>query len=82
MKKLYTMTDSLFSKIEPYIVLEEKRKLLENKKEAIELVLFKFNPNTISKDSLILLGFESKAAETMIKFRTMNSGFNNKEELK
>jgi competence protein ComEA len=44
--------------------------------------LFGFNPNTISIDSLLLLGLKPKTAEIFIKFRKATGGFKNKEELK
>ncbi|MEN8826771.1 MAG: helix-hairpin-helix domain-containing protein [Flavobacteriales bacterium] len=43
---------------------------------------FLFDPNTISKDSLMLLGFSSKQAWNLINFRTKVKAFTSKKELK
>lgn len=85
LKKLYAMTDSLYLTIEPYILLAENKyppKTKEEKGVDVEQSLFVFNPNTVSKDSLLLLGFKEKTAETFIKFRKATEGFKTKEELK
>ena len=84
--KLYSMTDSLYKVIEPFILLEkeisQRDSLLKNKDEDLKPRLFIFNPNDITKDSLVLLGFTSKSAQTLINFRESINGFKSKEELK
>ncbi len=86
MKKLYAMTDSLYQVIEPYILFTENETAINAKKfdkrSLGDKELFSFNPNTISKDSLVLIGFKPKTAAILIKFRKSTGGFKSKEELK
>lgn len=44
--------------------------------------VFSFDPNTISKDSLILLGLSPKVAQTIINYRNKVGAFNAKTDLK
>jgi competence protein ComEA len=44
--------------------------------------VFSFNPNTISFDSLLLLGFDRKAAATLVKYRQKGGTINSLEKLK
>ena len=52
----------------------------EEAKEA-EVQAFYFDPNTISKDSLILLGLSSKTAQTILNYRKKVGRFSQKEDL-
>lgn len=42
--------------------------------------LFEFNPNTIATDSLCLLGFSEKQAQSIIKYRNKGGKFRKKED--
>jgi DNA uptake protein ComE-like DNA-binding protein len=44
--------------------------------------LFVFDPNTVSKEQLIELGFKEKTANTFINYRNKGAHFNKKEDLK
>lgn len=44
--------------------------------------LFAFNPNTVSYEQLIKLGFKEKTAKTFLKFRAKGFVFKQKEDLK
>lgn len=44
--------------------------------------LFVFNPNTVTKEQLVKLGFKEKTANTFIKYRNKGAHFNKKEDLK
>ena len=44
--------------------------------------LFAFNPNTISKDSLILLGLSAGTAQTILNYRSKGGQFFEKDDLK
>lgn len=44
--------------------------------------LFVFDPNTVGKEQLILLGFKEKTAATFIKYRSKGAKFKNKEDIK
>lgn len=51
--------------------------------EEIETIsYFKFNPNTVSKKELKLLGFDGKTANILINFRNKGGKFYKKEDLK
>jgi len=43
---------------------------------------FVFNPNTVSEEQLIQLGFEKKTAHTFINYRNKGAHFNKKEDIK
>ena len=44
--------------------------------------LFSFNPNTISKDSLVLLGFSPKQAQSILNYRSKGGSFRKVEDFK
>lgn len=44
--------------------------------------LFVFNPNTVSKEQLVKLGFKEKTANTFINYRNKGAHFNKKEDVK
>ncbi len=48
--------------------------------ENMDGTVFKFNPNTISADSLCLLGFSDKQAASIIKYRQKGGIFRKKED--
>lgn len=52
-----------------------------NKKNK-QLELFVFNPNTVTKEQLIKLGFKEKTAGTLINYRNKGGKFYKKEDLK
>lgn len=47
-----------------------------------DLTLFVFNPNTITKEQLIKLGFKEKTANTFINYRNKGGQFRKKEDIK
>jgi competence protein ComEA len=60
-----------------------KNKYSKNYNEKInKSQLFVFNPNTVSLQELIKLGFREKTANTYIKFRSRGFKFKQKEDLK
>ena len=44
--------------------------------------LFVFNPNTVTKEQLLKLGFSAKTANTFINYRTKGAQFRKKEDVK
>lgn len=56
--------------------LQNQRRFNSNEK------LFAFNPNTVSFEQLIKLGFKEKTAKTFIKFRSKGFVFKQKDDLK
>ncbi len=57
----------------------EKGAALE-KGPALEVERFPFNPNSISKDSLQLLGFSPKQAQTILNYRSKGGKFHKKRD--
>lgn len=63
--------------------LDSLSELLENKEYyGLTTQLFEFNPNTISKDSLLLIGFPEYLAERLIKYRSKGGRFYTKADVK
>jgi len=81
-RKIYSIRTRQYQIVKPYIYIlsSEKPNLAENKVKPTEYQVFKFNPNEISKDSLLLLGFDSKTASILLNFRKKYP-FNKKEDL-
>ncbi len=48
--------------------------------EKVHRELFSFNPNTITEDSLVLLGFSQRQASSIIKYRTKGGKFRVKRD--
>jgi competence ComEA-like helix-hairpin-helix protein len=57
-------------------------KKIKKKESSTKNVFFVFDPNTISQQDAIELGFSKKTAETLIKFREKGGKFSEKEDLK
>lgn len=51
------------------------------KNENQENSFFKFDPNTVSYDEMLRLGFEAKTASILLKFRSKGAKFRNKKDL-
>lgn len=63
-------------------VIAKMEKAQLDKKKSNQAHKFLFNPNTLSKDSLMLLGFSSKQAWNLINFRNKVKPFQSKKELR
>lgn len=81
-RKIYSIRTRQYQIVKPYIrILSTKKPPLDKTKDKPnEYEIFKFNPNEISKDSLLLLGFSKKTASILLKFRAKYP-FNKKEDL-
>lgn len=64
--------------------IDTKREISKNNASPIDskATLFVFDPNTVSAEELIKLGFRDKTAQTLIKFRSRGFTFKQKEDLK
>jgi DNA uptake protein ComE-like DNA-binding protein len=60
--------------------LEAKKRVNENSKD--DFLLFHFNPNTISRDSLLLLGLSSKQSFNIVNYRTKIGEFNYEKDFR
>ncbi len=84
LKRLYAMTDSLFESIQSLVVLEKEQQEKRNSEFEMEkpkYQLFPFDPNTISMDSLKLLGLSNATAKTLVRFREKSNGFKSKSDV-
>ena len=85
-KKLYGIRTKQYEILKPYIKILGKSKKADKQyisaeKDSHEIELFYFNPNTIEKDQLLKLGFNSKEASLIIKFREKGGTFRKPEDL-
>ncbi len=53
----------------------------QEQKTEVEVAYFNFDPNTVSKEELISLGFSDKLSQTLINFRNKGGEFREKEDL-
>jgi len=86
-RKLYGLRYMQYKILSPYLLLPEslpnkKRNFKKNKEKlsSPNYTLFYFNPNTISLDSLILLGFTKAQAQSIIKAREKGWRFRIKKD--
>ncbi len=82
-KKIYGIQDSLYVRLKPYIRIRsgEISGKRSGTKSPLPYAVFDFDPNTISADSLKLLGFSAKTASQIINYRKKGGRFYQKEQL-
>ena len=92
-QKIYIIDSFKFSKIKPYLSIETHGmldsvasvtpswKTSKRVKKESRTSLFVFDPNKISYDSLLLLGFHSKQASSLIKYREKIEYFGSSTDL-
>lgn len=84
-QKIYGMNDSIFSEIKGYVyILENTEKTEEKDKPKAETreILYKaFNPNSVTKEELLNMGFNIYQAGNLIKYRENGGKFINTEDL-
>ena len=89
-QNIYTLDDRAYEALLPFTVIEEsKRKIKSRPKQDIQLakkdpekLLFPFDPNTISRDSLNLLNVPPRLASSIIGYRKAGGIFRSVEKLK
>ena len=85
-RKLYGIRYMQYKILRPYLLLPDSAQYPHKKKYASadgkkqEYELFPFDPNTISKDSLQLLGFSERQAQSIIKARQKGWHFRTKKD--
>jgi len=81
-RKIYSIRTRQFQIVKPYIhiLLPKNNSVDKNNLDLTKNEIFRFNPNEISKDSLLLLGFSSKTAAILLKYRAKYP-FNHKKDL-
>ena len=75
------LTDSI-QKNGHHSVKTELNEATENNTTTYAEKLFTFNPNTITKEEALVLGFPNKLATTLINYRNKGGKFYHKEDLK
>lgn len=87
---IYTLDEADYQRLLPYIRIQAPpRKDLsppgdasaKTKSEAESYVLFSFDPNTLSGDSLQLLGIRGRTVRNLLKYREKGGRFRQKEDL-
>lgn len=63
-------------------LIKSNRKSFDYSEHSYKLNLFAFDPNTVTFEELLKLGFKEKTAKTFIKFRGKRFAFRQKEDLK
>lgn len=83
-RKIFSISDSLASKLIPFIKLDNVVSTSSKQKDVSEksISLFSFDPNTATQSELKNLGFSSKQAKTLNNFREKGGKFKSKEDLK
>lgn len=83
-RKLYGMSDSIFYKVEPYLIIPNKRTYHYNEYKPARKIneIGDFDPNSYSKKDLIKAGLSKTIASNIIKYREGGGEFANKCDLK
>lgn len=84
-KKIYTLSDSDYKRLSPYINLPTKDFGESHKEEIIEhkeIELFHFNPNTASKADFERLGLSARTAQSIINYRNKGGKFSKPQDFK
>lgn len=82
--KIFTLSESDYERIEPYVRIAAQPAATSKsaaREEALEPQLFPFDPNTLSGDSLLLLGMPARIARNLIKYREKGGRFKKPEDL-
>jgi DNA uptake protein ComE-like DNA-binding protein len=82
-RRLYGMPDSVFFKLEPYLIIPQKRKSYYKEKMFVSEIreIKDFNPNTFTKEELIESGLTENVASNILNYRKSGGGFFRKEDL-
>lgn len=83
LKRLYGMSDSMYSCLAPWLVFPEKTGVfskvkIENKYSPL---LFSFDPNELNEDSLSLLGISAAVSKRIVNYRNKGGSFKVKTDL-
>lgn len=86
--KIYGFREEDYKRLEPFILLKNKEikevplptEIMEDATTAD--TLFEFDPNSLTRDSLLALGLKPKLVSTIINYRNKGGKFFKKEDLK
>ncbi len=85
---IYTLSEADYHRIVPYVRIEQAAppaaaaKSKEKANSRPEAPLFPFDPNTLSGDSLQMLGLPGRTVRTLLNYREKGGRFREKEDLK
>lgn len=77
-RKCYAVNDYMLSKLKPYIRFEKNIQVEKNNKPKD----LKSNPNKMTISDWINLGFDTKTANNIVKYKEFKGGFKNIDEVK
>lgn len=84
--KVYTLSDSLFRRLKPYIKINVRPKIQSMPKSVNRdkrmVNLFPFDPNTVDSIGLLQLGIPDRIVRTWLNYRKSGGSFKKKEDLK
>lgn len=78
-RKIYGMNDSIWDILQDYIIYPQKQK--EKQKQRTALTFQKFDPNTVSLDSLTAWNLDERLAERWVRYRDGGKRFERREDL-
>lgn len=83
LRKIYGMTDSIFSLIEPWLVVSENVNHVQTKKQHDDFrkIEGEFDPNIAGMDELSNFGFDSHQISTLLKYRSRGGVFHEPNDL-
>ena len=86
LRKCFVIDDEKYAKMKAYILLPEKSKedeKFQKKQSGKKVQYVKFNPNNYSENDWQKIGFSSKQAASILKYKSILGGqFKSKEQLK
>lgn len=81
LRKIYGLQDSIYTRLKSYVRIKPSKKSGTRSKMHPARSVFDFDPNTLSADSLSLLGFSKKTATRIVRYRNKGGRFYRKEDL-
>jgi DNA uptake protein ComE-like DNA-binding protein len=77
-RKIYGVTDDVYMRVEPYLVIEDNENRVVSKVQKVEK--FYFDPNTAIDDEFVRLGLTAKQIATIRKYQSKGGTFRSKED--
>lgn len=77
-RKIYGVTDDVYMRVEPYLVIEDNENRVVSKVQKAEK--FFFDPNTAIDDEFVRLGLTAKQIATIRKYQSKGGTFRSKED--
>ncbi|MCH2045401.1 MAG: helix-hairpin-helix domain-containing protein [Saprospiraceae bacterium] len=81
LQKIYTLSDEDYQRLSPYILLEETPNASNTIEAFVANELFKFDPNTATKEEFGTLGLDGRTTQSILNYRNKGGQFRKKEDL-